>query len=155
MLDTGAMKRTTPRKLACLLAVAFAAGCAQEPGEISRDTRPFDGIAPAANIEVLGTEPFWNITIEPEGEGYAATYRSPEDLEGTEFPVTRFAGNNGLSFSGELRGEAVLVALTPGECSDGMSDRSYPYVATVKQGERDLSGCASTSDEPFSGSAAP
>lgn len=149
------MELCKPSTLALLVAVALACGCTQEPGEISRDAQPFDGIAPAAKIEVLGTEPFWNIAIEPEGEGYTATHRSPEDLEGTGFAVSRFAGNNGVSFSGELSGEAVLVALTPGDCNDGMSDRSYPYVATVKHGARDLSGCAFTSDQPFSGAEAP
>lgn len=129
--------------------------CAEVPGEISRDTQPFDGIADSASISVVGTEPFWNVSIEPEGEGFGATYASPDNPEGTPFPVARFAGNNGLGFSGELNGEAVQIALTPGECSDGMSDRTYPYTATLAYGERTLFGCAFTSDEPFAGESMP
>jgi uncharacterized membrane protein len=135
---------------ACLLC-----GCAQTPGEISRDTEPFKGIAPSATITLLGTEPFWGIQIEAAGAGHSARYSSPEDIDGTQFSVTRFAGNNGIGFSGEMRGEPVQIALTPGDCSDAMSDRSYPYTATVALGDTTLFGCGYTSDQPYTGEEAP
>lgn len=141
------------------------ASCSQSPGDISRDAKPFDGIAPSSTITALGTEPFWGLDIAPEGAGggavgdggeaYTARFTSPDDLDGTPFAVTRFAGNNGISFSGELSGEPAQIALTPGECSDGMSDRLYPYTATVAWGEVTLFGCAHTSDEPFTGDETP
>ena len=145
------------RRSVVLLAMSALAlaSCSQDPGQISRDTQPFDGIAETASIAALGTEPFWGIDIEPASEGYSARYTSPEDLDGTTFEVARFAGNNGVSFSGELSGEAVQIALTPGECSDAMSDRAYPYTATVAIGARTLLGCGYTSDEPFTGDEAP
>jgi len=138
-----------------ILAAIALAGCSQSPGEISRDSEPFDGIAATASIATLGTEPFWGIDIEPIDDGFQARYTSPENLDGSLFSVTRFAGNNGLGFSGDLNGEAVQIALTPGQCSDAMSDRSYPYTATVTIGERTLLGCGYTSDEPFSGDESP
>ena len=155
MLDKAAMHRSIRRALSLLGLTVAVAGCSQAPGEISRDTQPFDGIVPSSSISVTGTEPFWSIAIEPDGEAYVATYSSPENLEGTRFVASRFAGNNGVGFSGELEGEAVQIALTPGDCSDGMSDRTYPYIAMVAIGARDLRGCAYTSDEPFSGAEAP
>ncbi len=134
---------------------AGLASCAQAPGEITRDTQPFSAIAPTAKINALGNEPFWGLTVEPDGEGYAAQYTTPENIEGSRFPVTRFAGNNGLGLSGTLEGEPVSLALTPGDCSDTMSDRTYPYTATLAIGEVTYFGCAFTDDEPFTGGDAP
>lgn len=139
-----------------MLPVALAmSACSQGPGEISRDTEPFSGISETASISALGTEPFWALEIEPQGEGYSANYSDPENIEGTTFEVDRFAGNNGIGFSGELEGGPLQVSLTPGECSDAMSDREYPYIATVALKSRTLFGCAYTSEEPFSGPEAP
>lgn len=143
-----------PRTLVFPLLLAVAA-CSQTTDGISRDTEPFNAIAESATISLLGNEPFWGLTIAPVGEGYKATYTSPENIDGTVFPVARFAGNNGLGFSGELDGEAVVATVTPGSCSDTMSDRDYPYTATVAMGDATLLGCGYTSDEPFTGEEAP
>ena len=137
------------RPLLALLSVLAITGCNDTPGDISRDSKPFDGISPDATIEVGGTEPFWGLSITPDGDSYTARYSSPELPDGETFVVSRFAGNNGLGFSGEWAGAPVNLALTPGECSDGMSDRSYPYTATLQLDEVTLFGCAHTSDEPF------
>ncbi|MEP0392720.1 MAG: hypothetical protein ABJ205_11070 [Erythrobacter sp.] len=134
---------------ACAFALV-AAGCTDTPGEISRDAAPFDGIAENAIIDVGGTEPFWALRISPEGDAYKAQYSAPELPEGETFSVIRFAGNNGLGFSGEWAGAPVNLTLTPGECSDGMSDRTYPYTATLQLDEVTLFGCAHTDMEPFS-----
>ncbi|PKP63624.1 MAG: hypothetical protein CVT87_03330, partial [Alphaproteobacteria bacterium HGW-Alphaproteobacteria-9] len=75
--------------------------------------------------------------------------------EGYDFAVERFAGNNGLGFSGTMEGAAVTITLTPGVCSDGMSDRTYPYVATIALGDETLRGCGYTDRQPFTGDAAP
>jgi uncharacterized membrane protein len=133
----------------------LVASCTDTPGEISRDTKPFDDISATTNISMLGTEPFWSIDIAPDGEGFAARYTSPENLNGSQFAVSRFAGNNGIGFNGSLNGQDVQIALTPGQCSDGMSDRAYPYTATVAFGDAVLYGCGHTSDQPFTGDEAP
>ncbi len=140
-----------PPFMSCALAAIALSACTQQPGEISRDTQPFDGIAETASVSASGTEPFWSLTVEPEQGRYLATYSTPENIEGTTFAAGRFAGNNGLGFSGEVDGDSAILALTPGECSDGMSGRTYPYTATLALGERTLLGCAYTSDEPFKG----
>jgi uncharacterized membrane protein len=136
-------------------ASAFIAGCADSPGDISRDAEPFAGIAADETITALGTEPFWKLEISPEGGRYQAVYATPENIDGSAFTATRFAGNNGLGYSGELDGRAVNLALTPGECSDGMSDRVYPFTATLAVGEETLFGCAYTDAAPFTGDPAP
>jgi len=131
------------------LAPALLAGCSETPGEISRDSQPFDGIDEAEVIDVGGTEPFWALTIIPYGDGYQAKYSTPELIDGETFSLTRFAGNNGLGFSGDWAGAPVTLALTPGECSDQMSDRTYPYTATLQLDEVTLFGCAHTDAQPF------
>ena len=47
------------------------------------------------------------------------------------------------------------LAVTPGDCSDGMSDRTYPFVATLQVAGEQRNGCAWTERRPFTGSAAP
>jgi uncharacterized membrane protein len=135
------------RGIAIAVPAIVLSACAQESDQaISRDSQPFDAVAEDATIDLIGTEPFWRITIA-NGE---ANYSDPQNIDGTAFPVDRFAGNNGLGFSGDMAGEPVQVTLTPGQCSDGMSDRTYPYTATVKLGDELLKGCGWTSKEPYS-----
>ncbi|MDJ0979783.1 MAG: hypothetical protein QNI87_14760 [Erythrobacter sp.] len=134
---------------------ASAAACGPTDG-IDDDGAIYDGVAPGAEIRVTGTEPFFAFAIEPgEGSDFAVRYTNPETPDGIEFIAGRFAGNNGISFSGELEGKAVQIAITPGECSDGMSDRVYPFTATVAFGEETLLGCAYTSEAPFAGPQSP
>lgn len=143
------------RKLAVTLAAAAAllAACSsQEPGTIATEqAAAFDGIGPEEAITLTGTEPFWGITIAND----VATYTTPENPAGSVFEVTRFAGNNGLGFSGKLDGGEVTITVTPGACSDQMSDRTYPFTATVKLGEANLAGCGYTDSQGFTGEAAP
>ncbi|MEL6738215.1 MAG: hypothetical protein AAFO28_04770 [Pseudomonadota bacterium] len=125
--------------------------CTQSDG-IDSSGAIYDGVSSDASFTALGTEPFWGLDIEAEDAGqHAARFTRPEDIDGSAFTLTRFAGNNGLGFSGELDGKAVQVAITPGDCSDGMSDRSYPFVVTLALGEAVLRGCAYTSEAPFTG----
>ena len=127
-----------------LLSLAFLAGCGAGNSEIE-DAEAFSGIADDETVSLAGTEPFWSVEIE----GDEATFSSPENLEGTSFPVERFAGLNGISFSGRLEGESFDAMVTPGDCSDGMSDRTYPYTATLLVGGEQRQGCAWTDSQPF------
>lgn len=129
-----------------LLSLAFLAGCGAGNSEIE-DAEAFSGIADDEVVSLAGTEPFWSVEIE----GDEATFSSPENLEGTNFPVERFAGLNGISFSGRLEGESFDAMVTPGDCSDGMSDRTYPYTVTISWGADQLVGCGYTASQPFSG----
>ena len=79
------------------------------------------------------------------------TYTTPENQEGATFPVKRFTGQGGLGFSGTLDGAAFDMTVTPGTCSDAMSDRSYPYTVTLQIGEETRRGCAWTDAQPFEG----
>lgn len=141
-------------QISCLLlpmAALMAAACTPNGDAIDSKGETFSAIAPEEVVRLTGTEPFWGVTIE----GGQANYANPDHPEGFDFAVTRFAGNNGLGFSGTLDGAAVTISLTPGQCSDGMSDRAYPYLATIALGEETLRGCGYTDRQPFTGDAAP
>ncbi|BDI61868.1 COG3650 family protein [Qipengyuania nanhaisediminis] len=141
--------------MSTLLISGALSACSQPTGKISRDAEPFDDIAAHERIVMIGTEPFWNLAIRPLEQGYEAHYKVPDNPDGVRFALSRFAGNNGLGFGGKLGEEDVQVALTPGQCSDGMSDRTYPYTATVAIGPDLLLGCGYTDEQPFSGEEAP
>ena len=95
-------------------------------------------IAEQAVLRVTGTEPFWGGTVA----GDTFTYTTLENQVGEAIAVTRFAGRGGLSFSGTRAGAPLDLAITPGACSDGMSDRTYPFVATLQLGSDQRQGCA-------------
>ncbi len=133
----------------CAVFLAVAA-CNQPPAtapDESATTRAFAGIGEHETVHFLGNEPFWGGQIS-DGE---ATYTTPEDPQGTRFAVQHFAGNAGLGFSGQMAGRSFDLAVTRGQCSDGMSDRTYPFTATLRIGEESRNGCAWTDSHPFTG----
>ena len=133
------------------LIAMLATACSPDKSGIDPAGKTFDKVAPDEIVTVTGTEPFWAIRIKA-GQ---ANYSNPEHPEGFDFAVARFAGNNGLGFTGTLFEEPITITLTPGQCSDGMSDRAFPYVATIALGEETLRGCGYTDRQPFTGEEAP
>lgn len=120
-------------------------------GIVSSQGAAFEAIAPEETIRFVGTEPFWGGAVT----GGEMVYSTPENQAGDTIAVSRFAGNNGLGFSGTYNGAPLDVTVTPGACSDGMSDRSYPFTVTLKLGAAQRAGCAWTDRTPFSGPANP
>lgn len=116
------------------------------PGN-SEDTAPYSGIARDETVHFTGTEPFWG----GEASGGTLTYSTPENIDGTTIRVERFAGRGGLSLSGQLDGAPFDMAITPGACSDGMSDRTYPFTVTLQVRGEQRNGCAWTERQSFTG----
>lgn len=137
--------------LAAALALPLAACQAgpEGPNGTTRDTmgEAFSAIGSEETVQFTGTEPFWGGKVA----GSTLTYSTPENVDGVTITVERFAGNNGLGYSGTLEGQSFDMAITPGECSDGMSDRTYPFTVTLEIGEEQRSGCAWTEKTPFTG----
>lgn len=112
----------------------------------------FDDIAPSETLRFTGTEPFWGGSVS----GDALIYSMPSNPEGTQIAVRRFAGNSGLGFSGAFEGKPFDMAITRGgtvggQCSDGMSDRRYPYSVTLQVSGETRQGCAWTDSKGFTG----
>ena len=111
----------------------------------------YDGIADDEVLRFTGTEPFWGGQVD----GQSLTYTTPEDQQGTAIAVERFAGRGGIAFSGLLGSADFEMAVTALDCSDGMSDRTYPFTVTLEIGEDKRNGCAWSEQHPFAGSEHP
>ena len=126
-------------------------GAAQEqatvPGDTG-DTAPFAGIGEGEVLKFVGTEPFWG----GEVGGTTLTYSTPENQDGVQIEVARFAGRGGISYSGMLDGAAPFeMTITSLSCSDGMSDRTYPFAVSLEIGADKRNGCAWSEQHPFDG----
>lgn len=129
-----------PALLGLALLATACTGAGDTDPERTGSQSSFDAIGPGETIRALGTEPFWAVTVT----GGVARYSDPETPDGRPVEVRRFAGNSGLGFSGTLDGASFDLLVTAGTCSDGMSDRRYPFTATLRLGDRTVEGCAST-----------
>lgn len=132
------------------LSRALVAACRKGTSLLPRQPRRGEQISPCLiqdggrlrnpPIRAMGTEPFWGAQIE----GRCVTYSHPENQEGTRI-WTRFkpGPSGGGTWVGALgnRSFELTVRPQPG-CSDGMSDRRYPFAVDLSvQGER-RNGCA-------------
>ena len=137
--------------LACALLAACngdkSAPSASPTVVTAEDTARYSGIGEGETVHFTGTEPFWGGQVSAG----VLTYTTPENQAGARIVVDRFAGRNGLSYSGELGDKPFVLAVTPGKCSDGMSDRSYPFTVTLMVMGEQREGCAWTDKQPFSG----
>jgi uncharacterized membrane protein len=132
---------------ACTSSDPAASGdAATVPGD-SEDSQPFAAIAGDDVVHFTGTEPFWG----GEVTGTSLRWSTPANIDGETTTVTRFAGRGGLSFTGTLQGDQLDMAITPAACSDGMSDRTYPYAVTVQLGAQQFSGCGWTDRQLYTG----
>lgn len=92
-------------------------------------------------VRVLGTEPFWSVEMTPD----ALVYSTPEG-EGLRSanPGPTVQGTTAVYAGAAADGTALVVTLIATECSDGMSDRTYPLTARVEAGNQTLHGCAAS-----------
>ncbi|MBB5740153.1 COG3650 family protein [Brevundimonas aurantiaca] len=92
-------------------------------------------------VRALGTEPFWSVEITPDGLTYTRVdqpaQHAPNRGATVQGTVATYATSTDLN-------EALNVVLIATECSDGMSDRTYPLTAKVEIGDDTLTGCAAS-----------
>lgn len=132
------------------LLLALSACHAGKSGIVGGERVPqWSGVAPGETLHATGAEPFWSAEVS----GRTLTWKTPEDQAGTEVTVERFAGRDGIGFSGTLSGSPFELAVSDAQCSDGMSDRRYPFAVTVLSAGRTLRGCGWTDKHPFSAAA--
>jgi uncharacterized membrane protein len=95
------------------------------------------------DINAVGTEPFWGVEIRAHDLTLSGADR-PDMVA-----VHMGAAVQGGAAVWEGRGpggQAVRVSLVTETCSDGMSDRAYPYRAQVDADGEQLKGCAAPVD---------
>lgn len=131
-----------PLSMALALAACNAPESKPGPGDAAEPEAPAH-VTPAAPVQlrVVGTEPFWGIRIDAD----RLHFTTAEDQAGKHLVAAPAAEGGGLRYAGQGGdGTAFELRLVPGECSDGMSDRSYAYRASFRYGTVDYRGCADT-----------
>ncbi|WP_066557777.1 COG3650 family protein [Croceicoccus bisphenolivorans] len=121
---------------------APATPATNQPGIDSEDETQPDGFP--AGFRALGTEPFWAVHV---GDGHLR-YMTPEDQQGQSLPYTsEQTPQDEFALTAMLGNEELVLSGKVGECSDGMSDRSYPYTVSLRIGDRNLQGCGRPTDQ--------
>jgi uncharacterized membrane protein len=134
------------RPLFAALAVLALAACSPAeapapPPEVPAPAPVLGGVDLAGPVRALGTEPFWSVDLT----GTEMVYTTPEPPEQrAPRPDPLIQGTTATWEAETADGTTLKVTLIATECSDGMSDRTYPLTAMVKVGDRDLTGCAAS-----------
>tara|TARA_R110002124_G_scaffold183769_1_gene351300 strand:- start:466 stop:960 length:495 start_codon:yes stop_codon:yes gene_type:complete len=126
-----------------ILVLAACSPSPEVPDAPTIDVSPatLAGVDLGRPIRALGNEPFWAVTISPEGIVYSGVDR-PEQTADNPGPLLQ--GTTARYEATTGTGKPMSVALIATTCSDGMSDRTYPLTAVVKIDGETLTGCAAS-----------
>ncbi len=130
-----------------VLAGLTLAGCydrqenAPKPAPAPETSAELGGVDLSRPVRVLGTEPCWSVEITPDALIYTRMdqpeQRAPNRGVTVQGTVATFTTTTSLN-------QPLNVSLIATECSDGMSDRTYPLTARVEIGDQTLNGCAAS-----------
>ena len=135
------------RHLLAAFAVLVLAGCSPAEEQVQPESPPeqpapvLGGVDLARPVRALGTEPFWS--VELTGTEIVYTAAEPSGQRAPQ-PNPVVQGTTATYEAETADGTDLRVTLIATECSDGMSDRTYPLTAMVKIGDLDLTGCAAS-----------
>ncbi|HEY0660407.1 MAG TPA: hypothetical protein VGD21_03665 [Lysobacter sp.] len=93
---------------------------------------------PVLAWRAFGTEPFWGARVD----GETLVFTTPEDQAGKTMRGRRVPSLVGFVFVGRDGSTEFHLGVTPGECSDGMSDNRYAFLSTFIYGGTTYKGCA-------------
>ena len=131
--------------LLCAVATAALAGCSQPAAEKApaapAEARTLAGVDLDQPLRVMGTEPFWAVEIVPEGLTYSGVDRPAQKAAN---PGPALQGTVAVWTAETEAKTPLVVTLMATDCSDGMSDRTYPLTAKVEIGDESLAGCAAS-----------
>lgn len=132
--------------LLCIISTAALTACSQPAAEKApaapAEARTLARVDLDQPLRVMGSEPFWAVEITPTGLTYSGVDR-PEQKAANPGPALQ-----GTVATWTTTTEArtpLIVTLMATDCSDGMSDRTYPLTARVEIGGEKLTGCAASS----------
>lgn len=123
------------------LAACSPAGETAPPAEEPQPAPVLGGVDLGQPLRALGTEPFWSLELTRTEMVYT-TPEPPEQRAPQPNPVVQ--GTTATWEAETAEGTGIKVTLVATECSDGMSDRTYPLTAMVKVDDQDLTGCAAS-----------
>lgn len=133
--------------LTALVAAIGLVGC--EAGEPPAPEAPVEEAGPSLGgidlsqpLRLIGTEPFWAVDITAD-----SLVLTGVDIAETRAPnPTPVVQGTTATWTSEAAGEAFVVTLVETQCSDGMSDRTYPLTARVEVGETTYTGCGAATE---------
>lgn len=139
--------RLVPAALVVPAVLLALAACTQAEAPVPPDAPAepapvLGGVDLAKPVRALGTEPSWSVELTGTEMVYAAP--EPPELRAPQ-PRPVVQGTTATYETETADGTELKVTLVTTECSDGMSDRTYPLTAMVRIGGRDLTGCAASS----------
>ena len=112
---------------------------ASAPAQAPAAAKPPVPAAFRVDLDARGTEPFWSLQIRKK----SLVLQRPDASKLTLPNDGPFMENGKVTWA-----EGKLVAFfTEAACSDGMSDKTYPFTAEVQAGQDTYKGCA----EPAAG----
>ena len=138
------------RRSCVLLVALLAVAAACSKGDKAKQTDASSSAArdtartttASVTYRAFGNEPFWAVTIDPQGLHFV----SPDDTAGTHFPGTEpVASGDTLHWAAKSDRGSIDVRIWPGQCSDGMSDKVWSLVSAVRLNEVLFAGCADQS----------
>lgn len=136
----------TGRRVFAIMLTVLNVGCSAEGARESQDSS-----APAVTLDsttagilaeplrALGTEPFWALDVDSSG----LRFITPEDTSGIRLPpIAATIVADTVLWSGQTERAAIEARVWAEKCSDGMSDREYPYTSRVIIAGTTYRGCA-------------
>ena len=124
--------------LLCVIACAERTPGASD-STVSAPLDSVTGALTAGPLRALGTEPFWALDVDSSG----LRFKTPEDTSGVRFPPLALTViGDTVVWSGQMESTTIEARIWPEKCSDGMSDREYPYAARVSVSGTMYRGCA-------------
>jgi uncharacterized membrane protein len=97
----------------------------------------------ASDLNLVGTEPFWAVQISKEAKTAKFSRPGEADLDAS-YPVESKGAGGAVVLTSSSPDGDIVMTLTKKECSDGMSDRKYPWEASVAYKGQTLKGCAAS-----------
>ncbi|RJF91413.1 META domain-containing protein [Sphingomonas cavernae] len=97
------------------------------------------------NYRAIGTEPGWTVTITPGQIEYLGNYGETTIVTPRPEPRATF---NGHRYEAKTEAHSLVVDITHGQCSDGMSDRTYPDTVMVIADGKTVKGCGGPAVPP-------
>jgi uncharacterized membrane protein len=107
-----------------------------EPSPYGRGGPP--NPAPGTGWHAFGNEPFWSV----QARGGTLVFTTPEDQGGVTLLGRRVPSLVGTVVLGSGPKGEFHFGVTPGKCSDGMSDRSFAHASTFIYDGVTYKGCA-------------
>lgn len=135
------------RLLALAASALILSACSQgtetpaAPAEAPAPAPVLSGVDLTQPVRLVGTEPFWGIQLTGSELIYSGVDR-PEQK--APQPLASVQGTVATLNTRSATGTVFDITLTATECSDGMSDRTFPLTAVVKVGDETLMGCAAS-----------